>query len=60
MRAVRKLPKVGEERVSVSACDPLNLVGVLTPGARVPALPQNHVAYVDGVPEDGSALRTTA
>jgi ATP-dependent Lhr-like helicase len=58
VRAVRKLPKVGEERVSVSACDPLNLVGVLTPGARVPALPQNRVAYVDGVPEDGSALRT--
>jgi len=60
VRAVRKLPKVGEERVSLSACDPLNLVGVLTPGLRVPALPQNRVAYVDGVPEDGSALRTTA
>src|SRR6267378_3024841 len=57
VRAVRKLPKVGEERVSVSACDPLNLVGLLTPGARVPALPQNRVAWVDGVPEDGAALR---
>src|ERR671937_568464 len=48
VRAVRKLPKAGEERVSVSACDPLNLVGVLTPGARVSAFPQNRVAYVDG------------
>jgi ATP-dependent Lhr-like helicase len=58
LRAVRKLPKAGEERVSLSACDPLNLVGILTPGARVPALPQNRVTYVDGVPEDGAALRT--
>jgi ATP-dependent helicase Lhr and Lhr-like helicase len=58
MRAVRKVPKSGEERVSLSACDPLNLVGILTPGARVPAFPQNRVAYVDGVPEDGTALRT--
>jgi hypothetical protein len=33
-------------------------VGILTPGARVPAFPQNRVAYVDGVPEDGTALRT--
>ncbi|HTO98761.1 MAG TPA: DEAD/DEAH box helicase [Myxococcales bacterium] len=58
LRAVRKLPKAGEERISLSACDPLNLVGILTPGARVPALPQNRVTYVDGVPEDGAALRT--
>jgi len=58
MRAVRKIPKSGEERVSLSACDPLNLVGILTPGARVPAMPQNRVAYVDGVPEDGAALRS--
>jgi ATP-dependent Lhr-like helicase len=58
MRAVRKIPKSGEERISLSACDPLNLVGILTPGARVPAMPQNRVAYVDGVPEDGAALRS--
>ena len=58
MRAVRKLPKSGGERVSLSACDPLNLVGILTPGARVPSMPQNRVVYVDGVPEDGAALRS--
>jgi ATP-dependent helicase Lhr and Lhr-like helicase len=58
MRAVRKIPKSGEERVSLSACDPLNLVGILTPGARVPAMPQNRVVYVDGVPEHGAALRS--
>jgi len=58
MRAVRRMPKIGEERVALSACDPLNLVGILTPGARVPAMPQNRVVYVDGVPEDGAALRS--
>jgi ATP-dependent Lhr-like helicase len=58
IRAVRKIPKAGEERVSLSACDPLNLVGILTPGARVPAMPQNRVVYLDGVPEDGAALRS--
>jgi ATP-dependent Lhr-like helicase len=58
LRAVRKRPKADEERVSLSACDPLNLLGILTPGARVPAMPQNRVAFVDGVPDDGAALRT--
>ena len=58
MRAARKIPKAGEERTSLSACDPLNLVGILTPGGRVPAMPQNRVVYVDGVPEDGAALRS--
>ena len=60
LRAVRKAPKTGEERVTLSACDPLNLVGILTPGARVPALPQNRVAFVDGVPHDGGAALRTA
>ncbi len=58
LRAVRRLPKSGEERVSLSACDPLNLAGILTPGARVPALPQNRVVYLDGVPQEAAALRT--
>ena len=36
--------------VVVSACDPLNLVGIVTPGDRVPALPGNRVVFRDGVP----------
>ena len=36
--------------VVVSACDPLNLVGVLTAGDRVPAALGNRVAFRDGVP----------
>ncbi len=50
LRAARRAPREGAERIEVSAADPLNLVGVLTPGARVPAVLGNRVAYVDGVP----------
>jgi ATP-dependent helicase Lhr and Lhr-like helicase len=46
---VRKLPAVGE-RVTVNATDPLNLVGVIVPGATVPSVHTNDVTYVDGVP----------
>ena len=34
----------------MSGADPLNLVGVLTPGGRLPALTGNRVLYRDGVP----------
>jgi ATP-dependent Lhr-like helicase len=36
--------------VSLSAADPLNLLGILTPGGRLPALTGNRVLYRDGVP----------
>jgi len=36
--------------VSISGADPLNLVGILSPGPRVPALTGNRVLYRDGVP----------
>ena len=40
-----------EDRLLVlSAGDPLNLVGILTPGPRVPATPGNRLAYQSGVP----------
>ena len=45
--------------VIVSACDPLNLAGILTPGPRVPSVPGNRLAYRNGVPVgamDGGAF----
>jgi len=36
--------------VSLSAADPLNLIGILTPGARLPSLTGNRVLYRDGTP----------
>ena len=52
---VTKLERTGE-RVTVNATDPLNLVGVIVPGATVPAVRTNRVTYVDGVPEDTPAI----
>jgi ATP-dependent Lhr-like helicase len=49
LRAVRKKPHDGV-LVTVSAADPLNVAGILTPGRRVPALAKNRVLYVDGIP----------
>ena len=49
MREVRRRPHDGRW-VSLSAADPLNLVGVMTPGARLPGLTSNRVVYRDGVP----------
>ncbi len=54
LRRLRREPHAGE-RVVVSAVDPLNLTGVLLPGARVPAQPGRSVILVDGVPEEESA-----
>lgn len=39
-----------QDRVSISAADPLNLVGVITPGEKVPALSGNRVLFEQGVP----------
>jgi ATP-dependent Lhr-like helicase len=36
--------------VSISAADPLNLVGILTPGPRLPALTGNRLLFEDGLP----------
>jgi ATP-dependent Lhr-like helicase len=49
LRAIRRVQQ--EQRwVSLSAADPLNLAGIVTPGARVPALAGNRLLLVDGVP----------
>jgi ATP-dependent Lhr-like helicase len=36
--------------ISVTAADPLNLTGIVTPGARIPATAGNRVLYQDGLP----------
>ncbi|MDH4281144.1 MAG: DEAD/DEAH box helicase [Myxococcales bacterium] len=49
LRKARRQPKTGE-LVSISAADPLNLVGILTPGHRIPTTPKNRILFRDGVP----------
>ncbi|HWK74637.1 MAG TPA: DEAD/DEAH box helicase [Povalibacter sp.] len=46
--ARRKSP--GNELISLSAADPLNLIGLLTPGTKLPSLTGNRVLYRDGLP----------
>jgi ATP-dependent Lhr-like helicase len=48
LRAVRKLEKSGE-LVALSGADPLNLVGIVTPHARVSGVAPNRVLYCDGL-----------
>jgi ATP-dependent helicase Lhr and Lhr-like helicase len=49
LREIRRKPH-GEELVGISGVDPLNLVGILTPGTKVPALTGNRILYRAGVP----------
>jgi ATP-dependent Lhr-like helicase len=51
VRAMRKLDSSQgtlQGTITLSAADPLNLVGVLVPGDRVPAISGNSVTYRDG------------
>ena len=48
LRASRKLPLTGEV-VRLSAADPLNLVGIVVPGERVPAISGRTLEFRDGV-----------
>jgi len=47
VRAMRKLD-LAQATITLSAADPLNLVGILVPGERVPAISGNSVSYRDG------------
>jgi ATP-dependent Lhr-like helicase len=49
LRRVRRTPDAVEQ-VAVSAADPLNLVGILTPGKRVSPLSGLYILYERGVP----------
>ncbi|MGE3488298.1 MAG: hypothetical protein AB7L09_26635, partial [Nitrospira sp.] len=50
LRTIRKKsPSLGtEHEIKLSATDPLNLVGVILPGSRVPAVPTNFLVFKDG------------
>jgi ATP-dependent helicase Lhr and Lhr-like helicase len=49
LRDVRRKPHV-RQYVSLSAADPLNLIGIITPGARLASLAGNRLLYRDGLP----------
>jgi ATP-dependent Lhr-like helicase len=54
-RAIRRSRPNGQ-RIEVAGVDPLNLTGIVTPGARVPAVLGQKVIYVDGVPSAAESV----
>jgi ATP-dependent Lhr-like helicase len=57
LRAVRRRPETAET-VVVSAADPLNLAGILVPGARVAPAAREVIAFRDGVAVETGELGT--
>jgi len=57
LRAIRRATPSGQA-LRLSACDPLNLTGIITPGPRVPAMLGQYVTYQDGVPVSPSRATT--
>jgi ATP-dependent Lhr-like helicase len=59
--ALRKTARSpGRERVAISAVDPLNLAGIVTPGDKLPRLAGNRVLFEGGVPiaaQSGGEIR---
>ena len=49
LRSIRKAPPNGE-LITLSAADPLNLQGILTPGPRIAALTASRILFRDGLP----------
>jgi ATP-dependent Lhr-like helicase len=49
LRSIRK-GKAKGELLAISAADPLNLVGILTPGPRIAAITAHRILLRDGVP----------
>ena len=57
LRAHRQLPQKAQgERVIIAAADPLNLVGIIVPGERIPAISGRSVTLRDGVWDAEDAL----
>jgi ATP-dependent Lhr-like helicase len=49
LRAIRRAGPQ-ESLISISAADPLNLVGIIVPGSRITAHTSNRILYKDGAP----------
>ena len=59
LRWERRQARAGD-RVYVAATDPVNLVGVVVPGERLPAVAGRRILFVDGLPqpaEDAGAMK---
>jgi ATP-dependent Lhr-like helicase len=62
LREIRR-SKPDDRLITISAADPLNLTGIITPGDRIRVATTNRVVYRNGVPVaamEGDMLRTLA
>ncbi len=62
LREVRRTA-ADDQLITISAADPLNLTGVITPGERLRAVAANRIVYLRGVPVsamEGDMLRVLA
>jgi ATP-dependent Lhr-like helicase len=62
LREVRRTPQ-DDRLVTISAADPLNLTGIITPGDRLRSVAANRIVYLRGVPVsamEGDMLRVLA
>ena len=62
LREIRRTPP-GDRLVTISAADPLNLTGIITPGDRLRTVASNRIVYLRGVPVsamEGDMLRALA
>jgi ATP-dependent Lhr-like helicase len=60
LRAHRKLPQnANTERIVIAAADPLNLVGIIVPGERIPAISGRSVVFRDGVLDVEDAMQAS-
>jgi ATP-dependent Lhr-like helicase len=49
LRSIRN-KKPGDDRIAISAADPLNLLGIILPGEKITASLSNRILFHDGVP----------
>ncbi|MDR3478350.1 MAG: DEAD/DEAH box helicase [Gammaproteobacteria bacterium] len=59
LRAIKK-KEPSEETVTVSGVDPLNVVGIVLPGDRIPILSGKKISFRDGVPVTGAQDKWTS
>jgi ATP-dependent Lhr-like helicase len=57
LRARSREGEASSPEIRLSAADPLNLVGIILPGARVPAVPSRYLVFRDGLPVRSGSVR---
>jgi ATP-dependent Lhr-like helicase len=50
LRAIRRREDRPGQTVTISAADPLNLIGIVTPGERIASIGSTRILFEDGVP----------